>query len=452
MLKKFKKPSRAAQRKATQFRPALENLEGRDLMTAALFSNGVLTIAGTNGDDLLRIREINGGIYVDNTNVMYQNHWYRGVNANAVHQIRVYGGAGNDRIDLASELVSGQQAIMAPCMVSAGSGNDVVLGAAGADRIFGQAGNDILAGGFGNDVIDGGWGNDILVGDAIINNRLTETQYDGSDYLIGGAGYDRFYGEGKFDWYHDDYSAGQPFVNGESIRDVQQNQLGTCQTLAAMTALVRQGHDFGRQISYLGDNTYRVILFNNGQAVAVNVQYNGWWSDNDPKVNASQIGGETSREFWPILLQRARLQMYGIDWGREYSDAQWTQLHQATGNRLASLHCALQELSGRQAVLVGTNQISAYQLRSLIDGGHAVVAGTVQAPDPGAFMQQTKIVPSHAYAVVNVVYQNGQWFVQLHNPWNVDSASGDRGDGQDDGFVWVSWSEFTSYFLAIAAV
>jgi hypothetical protein len=222
--------------------------------------------------------------------------------------------------------------------------------------------------------------------------------------------------------------------------------------LAAITAMVRQGHDFSRQISFLGEGTYRVILFNAGRAVAVNVQYNGWWSDNDPKVNASTMGGATSREFWPILLQRARLQMYGIDWGRQYTEAQWTQLHQATGGRLASLHNALQELSGKQAALAGTNQISAYQLQSLISRGHAVMAGTRPAQDPAAFMQQTKVVPSHAYAVVNVVHQNGQWFVQLHNPWNVDSATGDRGDGRDDGYVWVSWNEFVSYFFAIAAV
>lgn len=66
--------------------------------------------------------------------------------------------------------------------VTAGNGNDVVIGTAGEDRLFGENGNDVISGGSGHDLLNGGRGNDSLFGQ------------NGNDFLIGGRGDDRLTG------------------------------------------------------------------------------------------------------------------------------------------------------------------------------------------------------------------------------------------------------------------
>ena len=66
--------------------------------------------------------------------------------------------------------------------VTAGNGNNVVVGTAGEDRLYGENGNDTLNGGSGHDLLDGGRGNDIL------NGQI------GNDFLVGGKGDDRLTG------------------------------------------------------------------------------------------------------------------------------------------------------------------------------------------------------------------------------------------------------------------
>lgn len=86
------------------------------------------------------------------------------VGDDAVAQVNVTGGAGNDYI-------SGTQ-------VPGAGQTDVFDGGAGDDTLIGTAGNDTLHGGPGNDVLDGDAGNDQLFGD------------DGNDSIVGGAGND----------------------------------------------------------------------------------------------------------------------------------------------------------------------------------------------------------------------------------------------------------------------
>jgi Ca2+-binding RTX toxin-like protein len=78
------------------------------------------------------------------------------------------------------------------------AGNDTLTANAGNDILEGDAGNDLLDGGFGDDTISGGNGNDILEGaqgnDTMIGGNGDDTlawdDGDGSDRMIGNAGYD----------------------------------------------------------------------------------------------------------------------------------------------------------------------------------------------------------------------------------------------------------------------
>ena len=62
-----------------------------------------------------------------------------------------------------------------PDWITAGPGNDVVLGQSGEDYVNGDIGNDYIAGGAGKDLLQGGFGDDTVLGGA------------GDDRLIGGA-------------------------------------------------------------------------------------------------------------------------------------------------------------------------------------------------------------------------------------------------------------------------
>ena len=71
------------------------------------------------------------------------------------------------------------------------SGNDVLNGEDGEDRLFGGASEDTLIGGSGNDLLQGGAGNDVLNGNA--GNDILEGG-DGDDTLTSGGGDDHLFG------------------------------------------------------------------------------------------------------------------------------------------------------------------------------------------------------------------------------------------------------------------
>jgi len=94
-----------------------------------------------------------------------------------VERLAISAGAGNDHI------VGGYF----DDQIAGGAGDDYLSGLAGNDLIWGAAGNDQMLGGDGNDVIDGGQGQDRIdggAGDDSITSREMDTE------LVGGSGID----------------------------------------------------------------------------------------------------------------------------------------------------------------------------------------------------------------------------------------------------------------------
>ena len=172
-------------------RLTLDVLDGRDLPSASLVG-GVLTIEGTDGRDVIVVRQSAGRLTVGGQAIDVNGTPMRSVPAANVARVSVAAGDGNDLVNLTY--------IRLPAIVMAGGGNDVVLGGraddvidggAGNDRIAGAGGNDDLAGGTGDDRLSGGRGNDRLLGGD--GNDLLLAQ-DGDDNSDGGAGDDRVAG------------------------------------------------------------------------------------------------------------------------------------------------------------------------------------------------------------------------------------------------------------------
>ncbi|MGP6085793.1 calcium-binding protein [Antarctobacter jejuensis] len=131
--------------------------------------------AGTGVNTIINDGVMNGNIYLDNGNDVYQGGGGRVSGT-------VYGDEDNDL--LAGGAFSDN--------FDGGSGDDTLLGRGGDDILDGSSGNDFILGGDGNDEIEGGSNDDTLnanSGDDTIlgqgGNDILVGQ-DGSDYLEGG--------------------------------------------------------------------------------------------------------------------------------------------------------------------------------------------------------------------------------------------------------------------------
>ena len=179
----------------------LENLSARDLPSAS-FLNGILTIDGTEGRDVIVVRQQRDEIRVHGQEILVDGQLVKSIPASEVTQIEVNAFGGNDRIVLNSlkmptsvdagagnDFVFGGQS---DDTIAGGAGNDVILSSKGSDDVSGDDGDDNLNGGLGDDSIDGGTGDDRGVGHSG-NDDLSGDA--GDDSLSGGGGDDSIRGE-----------------------------------------------------------------------------------------------------------------------------------------------------------------------------------------------------------------------------------------------------------------
>jgi serralysin len=173
--------------------------DGGDSFDARIDS-GVDTFYGGSGLDwLIFNREGTSlGLTISLTNPLVQQVLADGTRFEGIDRINFFGGSGVDR-------VTGGASVD---LLYAGAGNDTLFGAGDRDGLFGGIGNDSLYGGVGTDEIYGGTGNDILSGgdqydvlygdvgnDTIFadagDDLIVHWNYDGVDYIDGGAGNDK---------------------------------------------------------------------------------------------------------------------------------------------------------------------------------------------------------------------------------------------------------------------
>lgn len=174
------------------WRPSIEGLEERSLLAAgtittlpaigltmtASLNSGVLKIVGTNMNDNIFVKQVNGQISILGLTGSYS--------AAAVSRIEVYGLGGNDWIKLDSETLGGTP-ILKPAMIKGGAGDDLIFGSATADQIFGESGDDTIYGRNGHDYLNGGLNKDTVFGGL------------GNDQIVGDFGDARLAGQGNID-------------------------------------------------------------------------------------------------------------------------------------------------------------------------------------------------------------------------------------------------------------
>jgi VCBS repeat-containing protein len=125
-------------------------------------SAGIVRIGGTSGNDNIVATRTGSKLQISiNGKVVSKS-----VALSSVHEIHIWGRAGNDKINILL--------LDVPTLLHGGAGNDELYGGAGSSLLFGDAGNDLLVGGLANNLLVGGWGSDTLI-DAF-----------GDDVLVGG--------------------------------------------------------------------------------------------------------------------------------------------------------------------------------------------------------------------------------------------------------------------------
>jgi hypothetical protein len=134
--------------KKASFRPRLESLERRDLMTGltAVLSSGVLTVSGTS-TGTYQINETTSAISVTGVTGSFA--------VSSVKSIVVNLDSGNDLVELNSASVKGQVALTVPLTINSGAGNDTVLLANATDVYFSGTGNALAVTATGTATLNG---------------------------------------------------------------------------------------------------------------------------------------------------------------------------------------------------------------------------------------------------------------------------------------------------------
>jgi Ca2+-binding RTX toxin-like protein len=156
-----------------------ETLENRRLLAATL-SGGVLTVTGTEGNDIIEVQKRSESgqlkLELNGTETRYA--------LSDVQKIVIDGLGGDDFIEYSGR----RGGLNIPGVINGGAGNDTLQGGPANDTIDGGDGNDRIEGKGGNDVLSGGNGDDFIqggAGDDSVNGG------NGDDDVLGGKGHDR---------------------------------------------------------------------------------------------------------------------------------------------------------------------------------------------------------------------------------------------------------------------
>jgi Ca2+-binding RTX toxin-like protein len=153
--------------------PAIETMEERRMLSATVV-DGLLVVAGTNGDDVISFSLNASGSKVK-VSVNGDSDAFR---LSDVLRISASGKDGHDKIRMNNK----NGVLEFKARMRGGEGNDTLVGGDMNDKLFGGIGNDLLRGGDGDDDLQGEDGDDNCQGD------------QGNDVLDGGQGEDELWG------------------------------------------------------------------------------------------------------------------------------------------------------------------------------------------------------------------------------------------------------------------
>lgn len=417
--------------------PAVTSAGGVVTATTRQYNNGLqLLVVGTNGNDMITVSQTSSTITVITASGVQ-------IFNGAFNSVVIYGFDGNDTVRTTST-------VTASVWIKEGDGNDSIFNAAmGSGTILCGNGTDLVVSiGAGRAAISGGAGLDSFWVDSsdTLSGVSAASMHAGAVHQIAqfyqpfsnnasSANYvpmtiaGQSLADPQIDGYASGYSnfSGSPlFVNGPQFSDIHQGANGDCYFLASLGALAQnESQDIAQAITPLGDGTYAVRFYRNGQAVYLRI-------DADLPVNGSSLcyaHAGLQGQIWAPLMEKAYAffrygqNSYASLWGGWMSDVFKDVVNSGTNTAWISSSSSLTNLA---AFLTG-------QLQS----GHAVTAASYTAGSG-------PIVGDHAYMVQSVTTTNQGTFVTVYNPWGVDGVSYDS--NYSDGLLTLPIATFRQCF------
>jgi len=408
--------------------------------TYTLPSGLQLVIAGTDGADTISLSQTAGSILLTTAGGTQTI-------SGAFTSVVVYGFGADDAIRLG-------HSVTATSWVYAGSGDDAVFEAgAGEAAIYGGLGDDLLvAVGGGADAVYGEAGLDSFWVDS------TDTVADSSAAETGARSVHQiaaFYQPYSSSASHPDYVsleiAGQNFrdptttssaagyanfadrslfVDGAEYNDIRQGSIGDCYYLASLASMADTDPGLIEQmIAPLGDGTYAVRFYQNGQEVYLRLDADLPVSGGGSIVYARfSPDGET----WVPLLEKAYA--YFRTGGNSYSS-----IH---GGWMGPVFEHMTGLGTSSRWTFGDSAGLASFLADTLAAGHAVTLGSY-------YSASSPIVSSHAYMVKEVETTGEGTYVTVYNPWGVDGRSWDS--NYSDGKLRITIDQVQENFSAVVA-
>lgn len=446
----------------------VQTLEAREVPATASLYGSSLVIDGTEQADSITVRQDGNWVRVDGTAIRNGWRYESAVDAAKIRQIVIRGKGGDDTLNVSALKINTMiWGGLGNDRVYAGNASDTVYGDQGNDQILGGSGDDWLVGGEGADQIAGGAGNDWITGDPGDDRLSGDTGDDslsggeGKDTLTGGAGADEFDGHGfgmgaadafkNFDTYADDFDLWRPqaaaVVKPTAGPVIVKGELDDAGYLAALAAL--SPADVKAAIRVVARGQYDVYLA--GDRRTIRVSFDGTWTDNDPMPAAG-----ATPDFGLVILNRARLQSFGIDPKRYATNAEWDAQNTKTGGKLYDPAAAIRQITGRYVATQTPTRTDFATLKAKIEGTGLAVASSYKATTPAA--NSAGVLPNMSYVVRHLFTDaTGQKWVELANPLGTDRKDGrltDNAPGavkQDDGVITLKWEDFqrTSNFTTV---
>jgi Calpain family cysteine protease len=228
--------------------------------------------------------------------------------------------------------------------------------------------------------------------------------------------------------------------------DVDQHSLGDCYFDATLGSLAAQNPDFVKNMVQANpDGTYTVHLFDpNGHRVDVTVTNQ---VPLDSNGNVVGVSGRNNQVNWASIVEKAF--------------AKYNDVYHVTGNAAHSGYAAVNDggsnndfyeaLTGVTATSIPNSSFTtsaqqdalALKMQRAIKNGQTIFTGS---PRNQTMPDGVKLVGPHQYSVVDVNQDaNGNWYVDVRNPWGGTPTDNNSIDTTSDGVIRMSMSDYCKY-------